>query len=154
MGHGVFSALYAALAFLRAGLYNQSMKIVHSVADSLKTGKGQDIVLVFVLILLSIGSFALGRLSVQGDLHPTVEIVSSQKLTADAAVAAPKATAPVSLTKASAGEKYVASKSGSAYHFPWCSGAQRIKEENKIYFSSKEEAEKAGYHPAGNCKGL
>jgi methylphosphotriester-DNA--protein-cysteine methyltransferase len=49
---------------------------------------------------------------------------------------------------------FVASKSGKAYHLPWCSGAKRIKEENKIWFQTKEEAEKAGYHPAGNCEGL
>lgn len=53
------------------------------------------------------------------------------------------------------GEKaYVASKSGAKYHYPWCSGAQSIKEENKIWFSSIEEARAAGYEPAGNCKGL
>ena len=50
--------------------------------------------------------------------------------------------------------KYVASKSGTAYHFPWCPGALRIKEENKVWFDTKEEAEKRGYKPAGNCQGL
>ncbi len=50
--------------------------------------------------------------------------------------------------------KYVASKKGTAYHYPWCPGAKQIKEENKIYFDTKEEAEKAGYKPAGNCEGL
>lgn len=49
---------------------------------------------------------------------------------------------------------YVASKSGAVYHLPWCSGAKRIKEENRIYFASKEEAERAGYRPAANCKGI
>jgi methylphosphotriester-DNA--protein-cysteine methyltransferase len=48
----------------------------------------------------------------------------------------------------------VASKSGKAYHLPWCSGAQRIKEANKIYFASKAEAEQAGYTPAANCPGI
>ncbi|MDO8555401.1 MAG: hypothetical protein Q7R75_02450, partial [bacterium] len=48
----------------------------------------------------------------------------------------------------------VASKTGVKYHFPWCSGALRIKEENKVWFKSREEAEKAGYTPASNCKGL
>ena len=48
----------------------------------------------------------------------------------------------------------VGSKNSNLYHYTWCSGAKRIKEENKIYFSSKEEAEKAGYKPAGNCEGL
>lgn len=49
---------------------------------------------------------------------------------------------------------YVASKTGSVYHFPWCAGAKRIKEENKVWFGSKTEAEAAGYRPATNCKGL
>jgi hypothetical protein len=48
----------------------------------------------------------------------------------------------------------VASNTGTKYHLPWCSGAQRISEANKIYFASKAEAEKAGYAPAANCKGL
>ena len=50
--------------------------------------------------------------------------------------------------------RYVASKSGTAYHFPWCQGALKIKEENKIWFQTKEEAESRGYKPAGNCDGL
>lgn len=49
---------------------------------------------------------------------------------------------------------YVASKNGAKYHLPTCSSAKRIKEENKIWFNSKQEAEKAGYEPAKNCKGI
>jgi len=48
----------------------------------------------------------------------------------------------------------VASKRGTKYHFPWCSGALSMKEVNKVWFSSKEEAERAGYSPATNCTGL
>ena len=48
----------------------------------------------------------------------------------------------------------VGSKNGTKYHYPWCSGAQRIKEENKIWFASVEEAKRAGYTPAANCPGL
>jgi hypothetical protein len=50
--------------------------------------------------------------------------------------------------------KYVGSKKSNIYHLPDCPGAKRIKEENKRCFSSKEEAEKAGYRPAKNCPGL
>lgn len=50
--------------------------------------------------------------------------------------------------------RYVASKNGTKYHLPTCSGAKRIKEENKIWFDSKTEAEQAGYEPAKNCKGI
>jgi methylphosphotriester-DNA--protein-cysteine methyltransferase len=49
---------------------------------------------------------------------------------------------------------YVASKNGTKYHLPWCGSAKQIKEENKVWFATKEEAEAAGYTPAANCKGI
>lgn len=49
---------------------------------------------------------------------------------------------------------YIASKKGEYYHLPLCPGGKAIKPENKIGFSSKEEAEKAGYKPAKNCPAL
>lgn len=48
----------------------------------------------------------------------------------------------------------IASQNGTKYHLPSCSGAKSIKEENKIYFNSIEEAKSAGYTPAGNCPAL
>lgn len=57
-------------------------------------------------------------------------------------------------TKAEKEGSIIASKNGSKYHFPWCVGAARIKESNKIWFSSEKEAKSAGYTPAKNCKGL
>lgn len=51
-------------------------------------------------------------------------------------------------------QAYVASKTGTKYHLPTCAGAKQIKEENKVWFSTKEEAEAAGYTPATNCKGI
>jgi hypothetical protein len=65
-----------------------------------------------------------------------------------------EANKPESLSAVSPRGNLVASKNGTKYHFLWCPGASTIKEENKIYFTSKEEAEKAGYKPAVNCKGL
>ena len=50
--------------------------------------------------------------------------------------------------------KVVASKSGSRYHYPWCSGAQNIAAANKIIFQDITESRDAGYTPAANCKGL
>jgi hypothetical protein len=49
---------------------------------------------------------------------------------------------------------YVASKNGTKYHLPWCGSAKQIKEENKIWFKTKADAEAAGYTPASNCKGI
>ncbi len=48
----------------------------------------------------------------------------------------------------------VASKKGKTYSFPWCSGAKRISQKNKIIFKSKKEAEEKGYREAKNCAGF
>lgn len=48
----------------------------------------------------------------------------------------------------------VASKNGTKYHLLTCSGAKQISAANKIFFASVHEAQKAGYSPAANCKGL
>lgn len=40
---------------------------------------------------------------------------------------------------------FVGSKNSVKYHSPSCSYAKRIKPENRVCFSSKEEAEKRGY---------
>ncbi|MDO8560811.1 MAG: hypothetical protein Q7R91_01180 [bacterium] len=50
--------------------------------------------------------------------------------------------------------KYVASKNGKNYYLPSCAGVSRIKEENRIWFATKGEAEHAGLIGAGNCPGL
>lgn len=46
---------------------------------------------------------------------------------------------------------FVASKNSNKYHLPTCQFAQKIKPENKICFSSKEEAERQGYQGAKCC---
>lgn len=46
---------------------------------------------------------------------------------------------------------FLASTNGKAYYPKDCAAARRIKEENKIWFNSKEEAEAQGYKPAQNC---
>ena len=51
-------------------------------------------------------------------------------------------------------EALVASKNGTKYYLTTCNGANRIKEENKIYFTSVQEAQENGYEPAANCPGL
>lgn len=52
------------------------------------------------------------------------------------------------------GQQVVASKNGTKYYLPDCSGADRITEANKVWFTSPAAASAAGYAPAANCKGL
>lgn len=118
--------------------------------------KARDMGFISAIVLLGALSFGLGRLSARE--HTTVPVAlcdTAPSVLGVTATALPATTQPpASTTQVSVTGTYVASKSGSAYHYPWCSGAQRIKEENKIWFATKEDAEAAGYRPAGNCKGL
>ena len=116
-------------------------------------------------VLLGIFGFLLGKLSEIE--HKKANINIEQAVEADYTKSA--YSAPIEATNAqkqalegqgdtqnalnSAGQ-YVASKKGTAYHLPTCPGAKQIKEENKIYFQTKEEAIAAGYKPAANCPGL
>lgn len=92
--------------------------------------------LVMAAILLA---FGLGRLSALVDARPLIE-----RNTAIAAEGAGMAQ----------GGLYVASRTGSTYYFPWCTGAAQIAPQNARWFQSEEAARKAGYRPAKNCKGL
>lgn len=95
----------------------------------------------FALILLvALGSFGLGRLSVIYEGKPLIGV--SQ--------ASAAATAPIMAF----GGQFVASRTGAVYYYPWCSGATKIKPENQRWFASEEAAQKAGFRPAKNCKGL
>jgi hypothetical protein len=48
--------------------------------------------------------------------------------------------------------KYVGSKNSNKYHLPDSAAAKRIKEENKVWFKSKEDAEAKGYEPGSSVK--
>jgi hypothetical protein len=44
------------------------------------------------------------------------------------------------------------SKSGKTYTFSWCQGSSRIKEVNKIYYTTEEEAKRSGRTLSKLCK--
>lgn len=118
-----------------------------------------EILLATLIVIVSLVSFVLGRMSVsetvsfvEQNAKETLQFPVVEQGT-ESTVVKPSVTTN---TAAVAQEKsgYVASKNGTKYHLPWCGSASQIKEENKIWFATKEEAEKAGYSPASNCKGI
>ncbi|MEY2641007.1 MAG: hypothetical protein RL150_400 [Candidatus Parcubacteria bacterium] len=60
----------------------------------------------------------------------------------------------VDLSSVEGAGQVVASKMGTTFYYPWCSGRSRIKPENERWFESSEEALKYGLKPAKNCLGL
>jgi len=120
-----------------------------------------ELILALGVILISLISFAAGRITVSTQqtqpigieyLAPTLANTSEsafQNNISDSSLQEEK-----NIGLAAHIGIYVGSKNSNKYHLPNCSGAKRIKEKNKIWFNSKEEAEGVGYTPAANCPGL
>ena len=112
-----------------------------------------DLYTAAIILLVCLSAFGLARLSILWPQKEPLRIIGGQEA---AAISGNKETKPEKNANIppSAQDKYVASKSGTAYHYPWCAGAKQISDKNKITFNSIEEARAAGYTPASNCKGL
>lgn len=120
-----------------------------------KTGLwlGDDMLyMILLLCVVAITAFGLGRLS---ERQRVVDSIDSHTQEGTVRVfEAANSGSEVATDRNEPSEVYVASKSGTKYHLPWCAGAQQIKEANKVYFETRTEAEAAGYTPAANCKGI
>ena len=112
--------------------------LINKIKSAIRLLNKNDVFIVILIIFSSTASFGLGRLSKIEESRPDLQISSVANVLNDQEIAG----------------KYVASKNGTKYHLPWCSGAQTISEINKIWFETKEEAENRGYTPAKNCKGI
>ncbi len=119
----------------------------------------REIILSALLIVVALVSFELGYLSRGSEkaslsvLPPLTRETSNSATESHQNGSYTAQTAALGNIEAISGS-YVASKNGTKYHYPWCSGAQRIKDENKLWFDTIEEARVAGYTPAANCPGL
>lgn len=114
----------------------------------------EDIFTVLIIILVGFVSFGLGRFSLIYENKEPVRIIHPKPLYVPTNAQNSPNTLVSAIGEAITEKMYVASKNGKKYHLPWCSGALRMKEENKIWFASKEEAESRGYTKALNCKGI
>lgn len=133
---------------------------IKEVAERLGT---KEVYTILLIIVVGFGSFGLGRLSKLQESKKPIRI--EQTLIAgvgnkDSRPVSQKISSPNQEQNATEekplamGGQIVASKTGSKYFFPWCAGSARISAANRISFNSVEEAKKAGYAPASNCKGL
>ena len=111
----------------------------------------RELYLTVVIILVATISFGLGRLSkIREEKTPiTIENVATSTEIIANTTNSQRATLTVGANKI-----FVASRNGKKYYYAWCDSAKVIKETNRIWFSTKDEAEKSGYQPAANCKGL
>jgi len=96
--------------------------------------------LYIIIFFACLSSFGLGRFSALEAVKPPISITEAPILTK------PQGIYP--------GGLYVASKTGSVYYFPWCTGGENIPPERQVWFQTAQAAQSAGYQPAKNCKGL
>ena len=112
-----------------------------------------EIVLVIGIILITVSSYNLGKLSVLNQSKtPSTGIALGEigEAQTKQSIRTPK---PSPTPHNTANEPVVASKKSSnkVYHFSWCSGASKITEKNKMTFVNETAAIAAGYTLAGNC---
>jgi hypothetical protein len=99
-----------------------------------------------LLVLIAVVSFGLGRMSM---IEPSAAQQASVILTKQPV----GTTTAVGVDNVSPAKQMqlVGSKNGSKYHAMWCPGAAQIKESNKVFFASPQEAQAKGYIQAANC---
>jgi len=126
-------------------------KIKHSLGLDQATG-----IYVLVVIGVAISAFGLGRLSVENGQNRAEQGIAINDVSMGST--GPKKGGLSTnldqfggLRPTSVGN-YVASKNGKLYYTPDCSGAKRIKTENQVWFSTRDEAEKLGYTFSTSCK--
>lgn len=144
---------------LHESVYNYGVSIQDKWLQFKGLLSSSDFVLSAIIVVVSLTSFYLGKVSVSEQiplqsLEAQAARPQNENLQQNIQGINPATSSTSPLSKNATGKGYVASKSGTKYHLPWCGSAKQIKEENKIWFATKEEAEKAGYTPASNCKGI
>lgn len=99
----------------------------------------EDVLIGVIIITVALISFALGRFSVRYQENG----VPNQPVQTGTVIDATQPEKP-----------FVASVNGTRYYFTWCSGVERISEENKVYFRTRADAEEAGYTKSKTCNDL
>jgi len=124
-----------------------------------KTGIDRvTIIYLFIIVGVGISSFGLGRISLNNSLNENSDSdmimteTENEKESADWRTDIKNSEILATQPTQSTEKRYVASKNGKMYYSIDCSGAKRIKTENEVWFSTREDAEKSGYTLSSTCK--
>jgi hypothetical protein len=132
-------------------------KIKQSFWEAILSEKGRDILTVIIVILVGLGSFGLGRLS-KSNTSSGIQIeylgqeASAIQATQYSNVLQKTAITDTPASSSSSGKNFFASSRGSKYYPVGCQAGNNLKQENRIYFATREEAEKSGYELSSSCR--
>jgi uncharacterized protein YdeI (BOF family) len=136
---------------------------IHPILEKIKVfilqAKFETYLMLLIIILVGLSGFGLGKLSNAGEGKAVIiQTGSAQNLETDSGdgpentASAIEAITKNQNTNNLTSGNIVASKNGTKYYFPDCSGVGRIQDQNKVYFTSEKEALDAGYTKASGCK--
>ena len=132
-------------------------KIKPAIKFWIESDKGKDILVIVIIILVGLGSFELGRLSKNNTSsgikieYPSQEANTIGSLDQNGVNLPSNLNTPQNYQK-STSENFFASSRGTKYYSISCSAGKTIKQENRIYFATSTEAEKAGYVLSSACR--
>ena len=116
----------------------------------------QSLVFIGIVTGTAIVSFYLGFVAHIETNQVNLRLPKAQNDPLQAGVVASKGIAqtspiPSNSAKILTSGAYVASKNGTKYYSTGCSGAKRIKDANKVFFETANDAEAQGYSRASGC---
>lgn len=139
----------------------------------IESEQGKDVFIVLIVLLVGLASFGLGRLSkndenkgirIQYEAQSANALKASEnsvlglntssaseentRTPAEFLAENPELSTQVSLASM---KQFFASKRGKKYYPTGCSAGKSIKTQNRIYFDTSEQAEKAGYSLSTSC---
>jgi hypothetical protein len=141
--------------------------MLEKIKQFIESDRGKDLSIVCIVICVGIGSFSLGRLS-KANEQSGIKILTST-MSQEAAALTPfkegegkelssggnkeaNSYTNIPVVADNVGKAYFASKRGHKYYSIGCSAGKTIKQSNRIYFATKEAAEKAGYSLSSACQ--
>ena len=131
---------------------SQRPSVFNGVKQFLGSEKGKDIVIVFIVILVGLGSFELGRLSKENNKEGLKIEYTDPNMTQTANIISTVSNDENGASINNTGKNFFASSRGSKYYSLGCSAGKTIKQENRVYFTTGEEAEVAGYTLSSSCR--
>jgi hypothetical protein len=136
-------------------------KIKHFFNETIQSDRGKDILIVIIVVLVGLGCFELGRLSKENSSggvkieYPNMPQDINQAANAISAVefanTISSAQTSTITQNSNSGKTFFASSKGTKYYTISCSAGKTIKQENRIYFTTGEEAQAAGYTLSSSC---
>lgn len=141
--------------------------MIEKIKQFIESDRGKDVFVVMIVVLVGLSSFGLGRLSKnttnQGiqveylDLNDSNQGNVLSAFTEESDTQSIKSGNQVNSKKLpsvsnSVGKSFFASNRGKKYYSIGCSAGKTIKQENRVYFATKAEAEKAGYELSSSCR--